>query len=90
MVANQNPGMDAGIKLYPNPAKTAIELVFPTRRSGYWQLYNAQGQLLNSQAFGQEQQLTLTRNDLAAGIYWLQIYFQHEKEGTTMKILWLD
>jgi hypothetical protein len=82
--------MDAGINLYPNPAKAAIEIIFPTQRSGRWQLYNAQGQLLSSRAFGQEQQLTLTRNDLAAGIYWLRFYFQKEAGGISVKIIWVD
>jgi hypothetical protein len=90
MVANQNPGMDMGIDLYPNPAKAVVEIVFSEQRSGYWQLYDAHGRLLNSQSFGLQKQLTLTREDLAAGIYWLRFYFQEEAGGISAKIIWVD
>ena len=82
----------ADISIFPNPTTEGEELILDNRSLSlinHVSIYNLQGQLVNRQAlFSDEPQITLSSDQLTAGIYIAKI--DTENELVTQRILIME
>ena len=86
---NDNLFANGKIALYPNPGEGPFALVFPEAIPADWRfmMYNKLGQLVQTQTLKQgTQQLTIQRQNLAAGVYQLLISDGQRYQGIRLVI----
>jgi len=79
-----------GINIYPNPVKDVVQIALPdTAKERYdYKIYDSNGKLIKVFKDKKGQNITLEIQDLASGIYWLEINTPDtQQHGYSTKII---
>lgn len=73
LTGQAEPDAQAGFALYPNPARTQLNLRFPGAQSGTIDILDASGRLLSTRALQNAFALSLPIADLPVGLYIVRV-----------------
>ena len=89
---SSNPNFEnkLDLKLYPNPAKDMISLIYPEKFEGLLQLFNSYGELVKELDVNFRNRLDIEINSLDMGLYFLRLKKNKNSSYTSRYFIVLD